>query len=142
MRVKYIVLSFAVTALIVVASIPAYRYMMQNTNDSPQIFITAAHIPSDEVFGYTLMYVDESRDTAYYLKDDYKYHYPEVGEKVYFGDSSGTVTEIVDGKGFYITTEAEMYQGLSGSRVKSRKGEDIGFISSVKGDKVLCICLK
>lgn len=144
MKLKYVVacgvLGLAATILMVPVYIKTFRPPYQ---ENP-IYITAAHINPDDIPGYKCIYTDTDRDTAYYLKEDYEYHYPEIGSTVYFGNSKGTVESIKQGVGFFVQVDkdTEVYKGLSGARVSNANGKDIAFISSAKGrDKLLCVSL-
>lgn len=109
-----------------------------------QVYITAAHIPSTALTGYSLMYADTERDSAYYLKEDYTYTYPDIGETVYFGKYSGVVESIEEGIGFWVevTEDTRIYQGMSGMRVCDKDGNEIAFISKSKGGtRLLCVSL-
>ena len=46
------------------------------------VYVTAAHLDPSALPGYTRIYADTDRDTAYYLKDNYNYYTPSVGEEV------------------------------------------------------------
>lgn len=106
------------------------------------VYITAAHIPSEDLPGYTLMYSDTERDTAYYLKDDYTYHYPNIGEMVVVDGNTCKVTSIQQGIGFNVKCE-KAYRGMSGSRVTNTAGEEIGFVSkSQPNGELLCIAIR
>lgn len=125
--------------------IPAYlKFIEPNSPEYGQLYITAAHIPPENIQGCTLIYADETRDTAYYLVNDYTYHYPEIGDVVYFGTDKGVVERIEEGVGFYIKVEDDVviYQGMSGTRVRDKSGNEIAFISQLKGSNhLLCISL-
>lgn len=142
MKIYELACIIGVSTICVTAILPIYKYVRSETQESPQVYITAAHIPSDQIAGYTLMYVDEDRDAAYYLKDDYQYHAPSVGDTVYFNGEEGTVKRVDVLGRFFVETDSQVYQGLSGSRVEAKDGEDIGFISSVKSGELTCVCLK
>lgn len=143
MKTKQKILCIVLGVLCTVTLLPWYLRFTRNSGRIPdQVYITAAHLPHDSVMGYTFMYEDTDRDTAYYIKNDYTYHYPTVGDTVYFADSKATVDTIVSGTGFYVTVtgDTEIYKGLSGARVKNANGKDIAFISAAKGrNKLLCI---
>lgn len=125
--------------------IPVYlKFIEPDSPEYKQLYITAAHIPPENVQGCTLLYADETRDTAYYLVDDYEYHYPEIGDTVFFGTDKGVVERIEEGVGFYIKVEDDVaiYQGMSGTRVRDKSGNEIAFISQLKGtNHLLCISL-
>lgn len=125
--------------------VPAYiQYITPTPLPTGPLYITAAHIPHEQVTGYTFIYEDTERDAAFYIKDDYTYHYPKVGEAVYFQNGKGTVESIKEGVGFYAVVDdnTEVYKGLSGARVRDKDGNDIAFISSAKDKtKVLCVSL-
>ena len=108
------------------------------------IYITAAHIPHEQIVGYTFLYEDKNNDTAYYLYNDYKYQLPKKGEVVKFGEYSGTVTDFYGNAGFIVepSSNSDIYKGLSGARVINKSHEEIGFISSYKKDKLYCISIK
>lgn len=134
------VLGVAATLLLV----PVYLKAFQPPYTETPLYITAAHLDPETVIGYTLIHTDTERDAAYYIKDDYTYHYPEVGETVYFANCKGIVESIKKGVGFYVSVDkdSEIYKGLSGVRVKDSKGRDIAFVSSAKSkEKILCVSL-
>lgn len=139
-KVIWCILGIVATLLLV----PAYFKVFSPPYSETPIYITAAHLDPSTVTGYTLIYSDEDRDTAYYIKDDYTYHYPEIGETVYFANCKGTVDSIKEGVGFYVSVDkdSEIYKGLSGARVKDSRGKDIAFVSSAKSkEKILCVSL-
>lgn len=143
MKVKYKVVSLIFGIVCTVVAVPVYMNSCKESASADMIFITAAHIPEESIVGYTLMYKDTSRDTAYYLKDDYRYSYPDIGDTVYFGNTKGVVTDIKEGVGFYVKPRGEVYKGMSGARVRDSHGDDIAFISSAKSaDKILCVSIK
>lgn len=142
MKLRYKVISIVLGVLCTICIVPN---IPRRETKSDMIFITAAHIPHEQMVGYTFMYEDPTRDTAYYLKNDYVYSYPKIGSIVYFGNTKGTVVSIKDGVGFYVepSNGSKIYKGMSGSRVRNGKGDDIGFISSAKNtDKILCISIR
>ena len=125
--------------------IPAYlKWIEPKAPVHGQLYITAAHIPPENFQDCVLLYTDDARDTAYYLRQDYEYHYPKIGDVVYFGADRGVVERIEDGVGFYVKIEDDVrvYQGMSGTRVRDTEGNEIGFISQLKGtNHLLCISL-
>lgn len=145
MKTKYKIASLLFGVACTVLTIPVWLNSCKESTSADMIYITAAHIPEDSIVGYTLMYKDTSRDTAYYLKDDYQYSYPEIGDVVFFGNTKGVVTGIKDGVGFYVKPDdsSAVYKGMSGARVRNSRGEEIAFISSSKSvDKLLCVSIK
>lgn len=113
-------------------------------SESSMIYITAAHIPHEQIVGYTFLYEDEESDTAYYLNDNYTYSLPNKGEIVKFGEYEGAVTDFYGKAGFIVepNSNSDIYKGLSGARVVNKSHEEIGFISSYKKDKLYCISTK
>lgn len=145
MRLKYKITCGLLGVVCTCIFIPAYiRYITLAPVPAGPLFVTAAHIPHEQVTGYKFIYEDTERDMALYIKNDYKYHYPDIGETVYFQNGKGTVDSIKDGVGFYIVVDenTDVYKGLSGARVRDKDGNDIAFISSAKDrTKVLCVSL-
>ena len=113
-------------------------------SESNMIYITAAHIPHEQIVGYTFLYEDKSNDTAYYLNSNYNYSLPRKGDTVKFGEYQGTVVDFYGKSGFVVepTSDSDIYKGLSGARVINKSHEEIGFISSYKKDKLYCISTK
>lgn len=145
MRLKYRVACGMLGIVCTCTFIPLYiRYITPAPAPTGPLFVTAAHIPHEQVTGYKFIYEDTERDTAFYIKNDYKYHYPDIGETVYFQNGKGIVDSIKDGVGFYVVVDenTEVYKGLSGARVRDKDGNDIAFISSAKDrNKVLCVSI-
>lgn len=109
---------------------------------SGPLYITAAHIPQSDFPYLTQIYVDTTRDTAYYLRRNYEYTVPEIGAQVYINGASCIVESIEPGIGFYVRVGNDMsvYRGMSGSRVCNNKGEEFAFVSKLKGrSHLLCI---
>lgn len=146
MKLRYKIVSVVMGVVCTALLVPGYITLTKESlNTYDMFYVTAAHIPHEDIVGYTFIYEDTSRDTAYYIKDDYEYTYPRVGESVYFSNTAGTVESIKDGVGFYVTPadSSKVYKGLSGARVKNSDGDIIAFISSAKGqDKILCVSIK
>lgn len=106
------------------------------------ILITAAHLP--EVEGYSLLYKDEARDTAYYLRDDRQYTTVDFQHVVIDGLGDCVIDEVYSG-GFIISVPDKnlINAGLSGSRVKNTDGKEIGFISALlKNGRIDCKTLE
>lgn len=145
MKLRYKAAMITYGLLCTAVLIPAYLKLVEPEQVvHGQLYITAAHIQPESLSGYTLMYADENRDIAYYLRNDYEYHYPKIGDVVYFGSNKGVVEEIEEGVGFYVKIgpEVEVYQGMSGTRVRDTKGNEIAFIAQLKGtDYLLCVSL-
>ena len=145
MRTKYKILCGLLGVACTGLLIPVYiRYISPDPVPAGPLYITAAHIPHEQITGYKFIYEDAERDTAFYIKDDYVYHYPNVGDAVYFQNGKGIVDSIKEGIGFYVVVDenTDVYKGLSGARVRDKNGNDIAFISSAKDkNKLLCVSL-
>ena len=103
------------------------------------VYITAAHLNPESLPGYTRIYADRDRDTAYYLKDDFDYYTPSIGEEVTIDSMQYMVTSVKDNVGFYVKCD-DAYRGMSGSRVLDTGGNEIGFVSaSQPNGELLCI---
>lgn len=115
--------------------------MAKKSVGSPMVYITAAHIPHEQMEGYTFMYEDTDTDTAYYLKDNYSHRLPKVGDVVKFSSQTGKVTGLIEDYGFTVEVKDStgIYKGMSGARVLDKSLNEIGFISSIKGDELTCI---
>lgn len=145
MRIKYKILCGLLGVVCTGLLVPVYvQYVTPKPVSTGPLYITAAHIPHEQIVGYRFIYEDTGRDAAFYIKDDYAYHYPEIGDAVYFQNGKGTVDSIKEGVGFYVIVDedTDVYKGLSGARVRDEKGNDIAFISSAKDkNKLLCVSL-
>lgn len=87
------------------------------------------------------MYEDTDTDTAYYLKDNYTHKLPKVGDTVKFASQTGKVTSLLGDYGFTVEVKDStgIYKGMSGARVLDKSLNEIGFISSFKGNELTCI---
>ena len=131
-----------VVALCLLSAATAFLCGMQKREviGSP-VYITAAHLNPESLPGYTRIYADTDRDTAYYLKDDFDYHTPSVGEEVTIDNMQYMVTSVQDNVGFYVKCD-DAYRGMSGSRVLDAGGNEIGFVSaSQPNGELLCIAI-
>lgn len=122
-----------------ICTVLCLEYLKPKPRDGP-VYVTAAHLEPNSLPGYTLLYSDIANDTAYYIKDDYTYYVPDVGDVVYIVNNKCIVTSIERNGAFYVQSN-EIYRGLSGARVKDKDGSVIAFVSSAKDDKILCISI-
>lgn len=94
------------------------------------VLITAAHL--GEVEGYTLLYADEKRDTAYYLRNDRQYTTIDYQHVTHEELGDCIIAEVYSG-GFIINVPNPnlIHSGLSGSRILTTQGKPIGFVSAL-----------
>lgn len=109
--------------------------------DASNIYVTAAHLPHDQITGYTFMYEDTRTDTAYYIKSDMQRKLPRFNTKVKFINNTGVVVGQLSDYGFIVNVdnESDVYHGMSGARVTDALGRELGFISSYKDGKLFCV---
>lgn len=131
-------------AIVSLMAVPTVRPTKSNTvtyGDGP-MYITAAHLPAEDFPYLTQVYVDDARDTAYYLRNNYDYFVPEVGSSVYINGKQCIVDNIVPDMGYYVKVPNTLpvYQGMSGMRVYDDNNVAIAFVSQLKGKNyLLCI---
>lgn len=110
----------------------------ENINLNNNIYITAAHL--GEIEGYTLLYEDADRDVGYYLANDIKLSALSLQHVEIDGLVDCVISETYDG-GFTVYTSRPdlIHSGLSGTRVKTKDGQEIGFVSALLQDgKIDC----
>ena len=112
-----------------------------NKDSASNIYVTAAHLPHDQITGYTFMYEDTGTDTAYYVKSDIQHKLPRFDTKVKFINNAGKVAGYLSNYGFIVDVdnESDIYHGMSGARVTDIFGRELGFISSYKDGKLFCV---
>lgn len=146
MKLQYKVLSVILGLCTSAVCVPLYyKTVTKPVNESPVVFVTAAHIPQEQMTGYKLLYADEDRDTAYYLNTNYTYTLPNVGDDVSINGIAGTVKSVKEDVGFYVTVSdnSHVYKGISGARVLDKNGDAIGFVSSSKkSGEIYCIAIR
>lgn len=129
-------LGIAITVLLYKPNVVAPTDMKSN------ILITAAHL--DNVAGYKLLYKDEDRDVAYYLDEQLDLTTLTTGGVTIEGLPDCKIIEASPGRFTVETSRPDLIcNGLSGTRVKSLTGEEIGFVSQMKeGGKLECKTLQ
>ena len=134
--------------ILLVALLIIVSYIIGSTQSKSEevpsrVFITAAHIPESEFPGYTLMYKDEQRDTAYYLNPNGKSVEIPIGARIVINHNiKCTVvgTLVNDICLVQLDDPSVIRKGLSGS-IASYRGEPIGFVSSLTEESKLKIIL-
>lgn len=112
--------------------------------DGSNIYITAAHVDVDSK-DYTLLYKDEKRDVAYYLKTSPTQTEVALGSVSIEGLADAEIIESYPGYFIVKTNDKEhIVNGLSGTRViRIGTGEEIGFVDAlVEGGNIKCITLE
>lgn len=115
-------------------------YMLVPQERASPLYVTAAHLPSTSLSGYTQLYANNTSDVAYYVDNNYTYKLPKVGSRVYMGKLSGRVSTILDNRTFSVTTDERVYRGLSGARVGLIHGKPFAFVSYLNPEEeVVCV---
>lgn len=116
-------------------------YSFVPPTDKGSVYITAAHIPKEEVEskGYLLAFKDESKDTAYYLNTKWSPPKSLTGKRIKVSGLYGEVTKVTEDC-FYVSLESPeaIVKGLSGSRVVNGT-EVLGFVSALEDGMLKCI---
>lgn len=95
------------------------------------VYITAAHLETPA--GYKLIYKDDSRDTAYYIRDDLELATLDKSSVLIEGLLDCKIVSSSPGRFMVETSRPDLIcNGLSGARVKTISGEEIGFVSQMK----------
>lgn len=95
------------------------------------VYISAAHL--GEIKGYTRVYVDSSRDVAYYIADEKTLSIVSPQQVNIEGLDDCRIISSTEGA-FIVETRSpsNITDGLSGVRVYSKDGEVLGFVVSLK----------
>lgn len=102
------------------------------------VLITADHL--ENVEGYTKIYSDKEKDIAYYIRDAPVYSKIEAQKVIIKGLEDCKIIDSYEG-GFIVETDKQFLisSGMSGERVLTVNGQEIGFVSSLQEDgKIDC----
>lgn len=122
-----------------------YKKEHPNEFDGNSLHITAAHLSEEEVGNqYKLLYKDINKDTAYYIQKS-SLNIKHKSQPVFIDYISSAKIVKSEKGSFEVEVEGkeEISTGLSGSRVRSKSGGVIGFVSSLlPNGNLKCISIK
>lgn len=106
--------------------------------DCSQVLLSVDHM---EIEGYTKVYSNPEKDIALYIFEEYEPDLPMENTKVIVDGVIDAVLTSADGCNFYIEVDdpGDIHYGLSGTKVTTEDGKELGFVqSSVSSNTLKC----